>query len=138
DFLDEADESFSLILSDASNATILNPVGTFTINDDDEAPILSIDSVRQSEGDVGNTTFVFSASLSDPSGRPSSSFEFNPVDGTATLGDNDYISPPGIVSFPEEETKQIFTVQVVGDFKKEDDETFVVNVNPTKAIFINV
>ena len=47
DTLDEANETVTMTLSSASNATISDATGTFTITDDDATPSLSINDVLQ-------------------------------------------------------------------------------------------
>ena len=48
DALDEANETVTMTLSSASNATISDATGTFTITDDDATPSLSINDVSTS------------------------------------------------------------------------------------------
>ena len=47
--LDEANETVTMTLSSASNATISDATGTFTITDDDATPSLSINDVSTSD-----------------------------------------------------------------------------------------
>ena len=59
DDLDESDETFNLLLSDAVNASIPIPTGTFTIRDDDTAGVtLSDTSLDIDEGDSDTYTVV--------------------------------------------------------------------------------
>ena len=59
DDLDESDETFNLTLSDAVNASIPIPTGTFTIRDDDTAGVtLSDTSLDIDEGDSDTYTVV--------------------------------------------------------------------------------
>ena len=68
DTLDEANETATLTLSNASNATISDATGTLTIVDDDSAPSLSINDVSYTEsGSAGNATFT--VTLSAASGQ---------------------------------------------------------------------
>ena len=50
DVLDEFDETYTLALSNATNATIADNLGLGTITDDDALPTLSIDDVTVAEG----------------------------------------------------------------------------------------
>ena len=59
DDLDESDETFNLTLSDAVNASIPTPTGTFTIRDDDTAGVTVSDtSLDIDEGDSDTYTVV--------------------------------------------------------------------------------
>ena len=59
DDVDESDETFNLTLSDAVNASIPLPTGTFTIRDDDTAGVTVSDtSLDINEGDSGTYTVV--------------------------------------------------------------------------------
>ena len=59
DDVDEEDETFNLTLSDAVNASIPLPTGTFTIRDDDTAGVTVSDtSIDIEEGDSDNYTVV--------------------------------------------------------------------------------
>src|SRR5207244_2478984 len=70
----EPDETFTVTLSGATNATIAKAIGTGTIQNDDAAAVLSIDDVVKPEGTTsstppGTTAFPFTVSLSNPSGQ---------------------------------------------------------------------
>jgi len=67
DSLDEDNETATLTLSSASNATISDATGTLTITDDDASPTLSINDVTASDESAANSTFT--ATLSAASGR---------------------------------------------------------------------
>ncbi len=51
DVVDEADETFTLALSNPANATIADGSGLGTITDDDPAPSLSIGDISLAEGE---------------------------------------------------------------------------------------
>jgi hypothetical protein len=113
--------------------------GTGTIGDDDSPPSLTITDVQALEGDAGTTDFVFTVSLSAPSGKPIT-VAYASADGTsahpATVADGDYTSKGGTLSFAADDTNlsQTVTVQVKTDTKDEFDETFNVNLSsPTNA-----
>src|SRR5439155_1036972 len=70
----EPDETFTVTLSGATNATIAKAVGTGTIQNDDTQPALSIDDVVKPEGTTsstppGTTAFAFTVSLSNASSQ---------------------------------------------------------------------
>src|SRR5262249_18079672 len=67
----EPDETFTVELTNAGNATIADGSGTGTIrNDDNAAPVtLSIDDRSQIEGDSGTAPMTFTVSLSNASAK---------------------------------------------------------------------
>ncbi len=132
DTLDEANETYTLNLSNPTNATILDASGTGTINDDDPLPSLSIDDVTLTEGDSGSSTATFTVTLSTISGR-TVSVDYAAANGTATAP-GDYIGTGGTVIFAAGETTRTVTVQVNGDTLDEANESYFVNLsNPSNA-----
>jgi hypothetical protein len=134
DLLDELDETLLLTLGGAINTTITgtNPV-TLTILDDDLPPSLSISGVTQNEGDTGATSFVFTVTLSAPSGL-TVTVNYTTGDDTALTADGDYNATSSTVTFAPGATTRFITVTVNGDMKFELDETFVVTLtNPVNA-----
>lgn len=99
----------------------------------DDFPTVSIDDVQVEEGDSGTTNAVFTV-RAEPSLESGILVGFETVDGTATVGDNDYQPQEGGVTIeavaPFEAT---ITVPVVGDTKIEDDETFIVRLTGVKG-----
>jgi hypothetical protein len=63
DALNEANETFTLGLSNAVGATIAKTTGTATILDDDPMPSLSVSDVSFPEGNSGTTPAVFTIGL---------------------------------------------------------------------------
>ena len=131
DNVDEDDESFTVALSNASNAGIYIGVGAGTIIDDDTA-VVSIDSVTQAEGDSGTSSFGFTVSLSVPAASVRE-FVVHTSDLTATAG-SDYVGipvvPGQLVQFPPLNISQPVVVTVNGDTDVEPDESFEVRVSP--------
>ncbi len=119
----ENTETFSVVLSDPVNATIARGVGIGTIVNDDVNTV-SINNISVVEGDVGTTPAVFTVTLSNPVDRPFS-VAYNTADGTAKAG-QDYIPTSGTLTFAPGETTKTITVQVLGDFLIEGNETFCV------------
>ncbi|MBD2087076.1 DUF4347 domain-containing protein [Trichocoleus sp. ST-U3] len=128
----EKDETFSVKLNNATNATV-NPeanASTAIITNDDSQPIVSIApaTVTQSEGN-GVTAYTYTVSLSNPSDQPIS-VNYSTNDGTATTADGDYTDNDGILTFnPGEPLTKTITVNVKGDNKFEADETFSIKLN---------
>ncbi|MGB2982462.1 MAG: Calx-beta domain-containing protein, partial [Candidatus Bipolaricaulia bacterium] len=78
DLIDEPDETFDVNLSNASNASITDPLGVGTILDDDSTPSIVIDDVSVNEGD----TATFTVTLSNPSAS-TITVDYGTSDGTA-------------------------------------------------------
>lgn len=147
DRLAESYESFSVHLSNPTNAFIGNPVGVGTITDDE--PHLSIDygPVALIEGNSGSTNAQFTVRLSAPYDAPVS------VNLSTVEGDTDfpywgyygyYESPPfatsnidfqaatSTLTFAPGETVKIVPITIHGDRIGEVDEYFSVNLsNPS-------
>jgi hypothetical protein len=92
------------------------------------APALSIDSVRQNEGNSGTTPFTFTVTLSSSSSQ-TITVAYATADGTAMTADNDYQAASGTLTFAPGVTAQTITVLVGGDTKNETDETFTVTLS---------
>ena len=124
DLLDELDETFTVNLAGAVNATITDATGTGTILDDDPPPSISIDDVSVNEG-AGTATFT--VTLSGASGLPVS-VGYSMADGTALDG-TDYTAGTGVLNFTPGTTTQTITVPIIEDALDEVDETFTVNLS---------
>jgi probable HAF family extracellular repeat protein len=135
DRLAEPNETFSVNLSGATNATIANGQGVGTILDDE--PRISISDVSKFEGRKGQTTlFTFTVTLSAAYDQPVT-LSFRTADGTATTRDRDYVAKSGTLTFNPGETTKTITIVVNGDNKKEADETFYLDLfgNSSNALF---
>ncbi|MGH2705739.1 MAG: Calx-beta domain-containing protein, partial [Actinomycetota bacterium] len=127
DTADEADETFTVTLSNPGNVTLADDAGAGTITDDDDPPSASIDDVTVTEGDTGTTPATFTVSLSQASGRDVT-MDFATGDGTAAAP-GDYSSATGALTIPAGETSGTIDVEVQGDTLDEADETFTVNLS---------
>jgi hypothetical protein len=127
DNTNEADEGFTVLLSGATNATIVQATGTATVNNDDLVA-LSLNDVTLAEGNGNNTDFVFTVTLSNPSDA-AVTVDFASADGSATIADNDYTAVTGNLSVPAGQTSGTITVTVLADAKDEATETFLVNLS---------
>lgn len=131
DLLDEADETFVVNLSSATNAFLVKTVGVGTIVDDDSAPSLTITDVSQNEPD-SYQGFNFRVNLSAPSGKPIS-FLYATADGTAAAG-KDYSTVTNTVNIQPGAVFADIWVPVTSDSMHEPDETFFLNLsNPTNV-----
>ena len=128
DSTDEADETVTLTLSNASNASISDATGTLTITDDDAAPSLSINDVSVAEVYNVNTTATFTVSLSAPSGK-SVTVDYATSDGTATAGADYTAISATTLTFAAGETSKTFPVGVLVDSTDEADETVTLTLS---------
>ena len=131
DLKDEADETFFLNLTDATNASINNGQAQATISDDDDAPTMSIADASVVEGNSGMTTMVFTVTLSNPSSTPIS-VTYTTQNGTATAADYTPIS--GTLTFAANETSKVIEVMVLGDVLIEGNETFTVELSGASVV----
>jgi len=124
DKLNEADETFTLALTNPQNASLTAPAdkATLTIKNDDATPVLSIADTRVTEGSSGTTQASVTVSLSAASGQVVTA-RYATADATAKAG-SDYTATTGAVSFAPGETSQTLTIPVTADSEVETDETF--------------
>ncbi|MEG4838228.1 Ig-like domain-containing protein, partial [Microcoleus sp. B9-D4] len=132
----EPDETFNLVLSNATNATLTKDTGTVTIVDDDR-PVATISDTAIIDEDKGTATFTVTLS------KPFSTATMVGVttkDGTAKSSDKDYTAISGGLWFEPGETSKTITVTTKSLTTKEKNDIelgeadFVAAVNPdTKA-----
>jgi len=134
DTLHEADEDFSVDLSDAAAGVIVDGQATGTIANDDAAPTLSISDVTLDEGDSGTTDAVFTVSLSGITSQ-TITVDYATADGSA-LAAEDYQTTSGQLTFQPGQTTQTISVPVDGDAKFEPDEIFTVVLDNASGIGI--
>ena len=129
----EADETFTLSLTNPVNATILDNSATATIYDDDPPPQLNIsDAPAVMEPDSGTVISSFTVTLSSTSDF-TATVSYSTSNGTAT-GGSDFLSKSGMLVFNPGELTKTIDVTVLGDLLDEFDETFTVTlVSPTDA-----
>ena len=129
DSVDENDETFTLTLSSATNATLGDATATGTINDDDESlPTVSVSDASAAEGDA----VAFAVSLSSASSQQAT-VEYATSDGTATSG-TDFTTESGTLTFAANETTKTVSVATTDDSVDENDETFTLTLsNPANA-----
>lgn len=90
-------------------------------------PTLTINDVAVTEGLSGTTLAALTVTLSAPSSQ-TVTVGFSTFDGTATLGDNDYVATSGTLTISSGTTSAVIVVSVVGDNRVELDETFSVQL----------
>ena len=132
---EEGSETFTVRLSDARNATLLDGEGTATIRDDDGdgspqppgLPTLAINDVTVAE-DGGSA--VFSVRLSGASSA-TVTVGYATLDGTADAG-TDYIAGSGTLTFESGESRKTIAVAVIDDSEEEGSETFTVRLSDAR------
>ncbi|HEX3148345.1 MAG TPA: Calx-beta domain-containing protein [Gemmataceae bacterium] len=117
----EPDETFSMVLSDPTNATLADDTGIGTIVNDD-MPWVNIGNVTAYEGKTGSTPFNFTVTLSQPAFTPIS-VDYFTQEGTAAYG-YDFAYTTGSLTFAPGEVSKTITIMVTGDRTIESDENF--------------
>lgn len=131
----EPNESYTVNLSNATNAIIADGQGVGTIVDDE--PHVSISDVTKAEGKKGKATqFTFVVTLSVAYDQPVT-LSYKTGNGTATTSNNDYVAKSGKITFAPGETRKEITITVKGDSKREANETFYLDLFglSTNALF---
>ena len=129
DALDEADETFTVALSNPSNATLDDAEATGTIADNDDTPALIIADAEAAEGD---REIAFAVTLGAVSGLEVT-VDWTTADGTATA-DADYTAAEGRLIFAPGQTEATLAVVVFNDALDEGTETFTIELsNPANA-----
>ena len=125
DSTDEANETGTITLQNASNASITGDTTTadFVITDDDDTPSITI--ADQSVDEAGTATFT--ATLSGPSSSDVT-VVYTSSSGTATDG-TDYTGATNTLTIPAGGTSGTFTVVTTADTDNEVDETASVTLS---------
>ncbi len=129
DSLFEANETFNLVLSNPSNAGIIDGTGEGTIKDNDIAPTVNFTTATQSseEGEVITVIPELSAVAGVNITLPFS------VAGTAT-NNSDYSINPSPIIIPAGNLESIISLNLSEDNLDEVEETIILNLdNPTNA-----
>ena len=130
DALDEADETFTVALTNAANATLDDAEATGTIADNDDTPALTIADAEASEGD---REITFAVTMGAVSGLAVTA-DWTTADGTATAA-ADYAAAEGRLTFAPGQTEATLAVTVFNDALDEGDETFTIALsNPSNAM----
>jgi hypothetical protein len=120
DSIDEDDETFSAVLTGATNATLNDSVGVATIIDNDPPPYVNLAWYSSSSVAEGNS-IGFKISLSSESGKAVTVY-YHTASGTA--GSSDFALTTGSVVFTPGQTEQTVYIGTTDDSEDEDDETF--------------
>ncbi|PYS40318.1 MAG: hypothetical protein DMF71_13575, partial [Acidobacteria bacterium] len=124
----ESNETFFVNVANVSGANVSDGQATGTIQNDD-SPVLNINSVSAAEGNSGTTTFTFIVSSTLPAPASGITFDIATVDGTATSPSGDYVSKSLTnQTIPAGQQIYLFDVTVNGDTLVEPNETFSVHI----------
>ena len=135
DDLYEGNEMFHVRISNP-NLVMEKDLGTGTIENNDNPPVLTIDDASLSEADCQSATMDFNLHLNTPSGLPAS-LSYETADGTATVADSDYQTASGTLSIAAGETNATISVNINCDDKGEADESFKLNLFDSKDLTID-
>ncbi len=124
DDLHEPAETFRLVLTGASNATIGDGRALGTILNDESEPILTVEDVTVDEGDG---TATFTVTLTPASGLLVG-VDYATADVSATA-DLDYTPQSGSLVFAPETTTGQILVPILEDAEVESTETFTLTLN---------
>jgi hypothetical protein len=122
DLIGEADETFSVALSGATNIAIGDGVGTGTITDNDPpVPHVSVGDISVTEGNTAKSA-VFTVTLTNAA-KSAVSVKYATANGTA-VAPSDYTAKSRKLSFSAGQTSKTVSVALKPDAFGEDDETF--------------
>ena len=130
DSLSEANEIFTMTLTNPVNATLGQSTGTATISDDDGGggPVISISDVSVTEGGSAVFSIMLSSAVSN-----NVVIDYQTVNGTAMSG-SDYDSRSGRIVFSPGDTVKTRTVNILQDSLSEANEIFTMTLtNPVNA-----
>lgn len=127
----EGIETFRVV---ATGGGPLNFSRTATVQIKDGPPTVSVANTSVREGAKGSMSSLnFAVSLSYPAAMPVT-VAYTTRDGSATVGDKDFRSASGGITFAPGETSKIVSVPVIGDDTLEADETMTLLLsNATNA-----
>jgi hypothetical protein len=135
DAINEPTETFTVILSTPTGATINDGTGVVTILDNDnpiqDVPSLSINDITVTEGTNPTATLQICASATSTSPI---SVTYTTSNGTAMMG-TDYTTTTATATIPAGQTCVNVTIPIIDDAINEPTETFTVTLtNPSNAV----
>ena len=136
DTTEEADETFTVTLSNPTNATLARATATGTILNDDITLRLSVNDVAVYEGNSGTTSATFTISLNAASAA-TVTVQAATANISAVAG-VDYLATNTTVTFSPGQLTKTLTVLVVGNTNQQLTRTFALNLSsPSGAIVQN-
>ncbi|MDZ8054665.1 MAG: Calx-beta domain-containing protein [Aulosira sp. ZfuVER01] len=137
DSLFEADETFTVSLSNSSNESIIsstNATAIGTITNDDLAPIFAIADASGVEG----SAIAFTITRTGDAQAEESVTIFTSINTGDTASNDDFTAKTETLTFKQGETNKTFSVQTTTDSLAEGNETFSVSLNnPTNGATIS-
>ena len=125
----EGNETFFLILSEATGASIADGQGQATIVDDDQHTYEIAGGNRSFvEGNAGTTAVEFKV-FRLTSGSAGSSVAYTISDGSAAAGSDYVAAPSGTLLFSSDDHSETIDVTIHGDTSAEPDETFTLTLS---------
>ena len=124
DLTHESDETFTVGLSNPTNANLLDDSGLGTIQDDDASPTISVGDASVAEGNAGGATLSFDVTLSVASAGVVT-VDYTTDDGTANVANSDYDAASGTLTFTAGQTTKTVDVTVHGDQVRSDPTRLV-------------
>ncbi len=112
DLKDELDESFAVLVTSASGATVADPSGTIEVIDDDQTRLSVLDRTV-TEGDEGSREAAFEVRLSHESDRPVS-VDYQTREDTARTGE-DFLATQDTLLLEAGRMRAEIAVPVLGD-----------------------
>jgi V8-like Glu-specific endopeptidase len=99
------------------------------------------------EGDTGNTVVTFTATLSEVSNSPVY-VDFTTLSGIAlsveaafelygSTAEADFIGASGTLVFPPDTTQQTFSIEILGDTRLEDNESFLIGLSNVQGALLD-
>ena len=134
----EADESFSVTLSNPSTGAIIGTASASgVIRNDDASLAIAATSADKAEGQSGDTAFTFTVTRTGDLGAAASAHWAVGGEGVSGADFAGGEPPSGVVSFAAGESSKVITVEVAGDTAVEADESFSVTLsNPSTGAII--
>ncbi len=135
DTIQENPETVEITISNPSDNVTLgtNTVHTFTINDNDNAPLVGFGSTTGEGAEFIGATGA-TVSLTGSSAINTISVDYAVTGGTATTGGIDFTLNSGTLTFDPGETASGIPITLVNDELVEDNETLIITLsNPVNA-----
>jgi urease beta subunit len=127
DLVNEANETFTVNLTNSTGVAIGVGQGIGSIKDNDPLPQLSISNApARIEGNANSRNDSFIITLTGATERKVT-VHYATADNTATAS-SDYTAKSGTITFLPGQTSKTVAVAILGDLTVESDETFFVNL----------
>jgi hypothetical protein len=125
----EADETFFVRLSNPNNALLPDAKATITLRNDDGKVAVSVGNASVREGNSGTRDMVFRIRLSHPTTN-AVKVGYGTASNTAKANE-DYEPQVESVTFAAGQTSKDVRIKIVGDTRKEPNETFYFKITST-------